>query len=191
MKTAIVVILLNIILLCNVYSEEIKTLSPDGNIEVSFKVSATGEPLYSISYKGIRFLNWSKLGLNFKVSGMLNSGLSILSVEKKIIDETFRIYSGKSKYSRNYCNETKISLEEKNPPSRKMDIYLRAYNDGAAFRYGLPQQTSISSFVISAEETYFNFSSDYECWAMKKNIFNHSYEGEYRHYNLRDRKSVV
>lgn len=184
MKTGIVAIILNILLLCNLYSEEIKTLSPDGNIEISFKISANGEPLYSISYKGIRFLNWSNLGLNFKVSGMLNSGLSILSVEKKIIDETFRIYSGKSKYSRNYCNETKISLEEKSPPSRKMDIYLRAYNDGAAFRYGLPQQTSINSFVISAEDTYFNFSGDYECWAMKKNIFNHSYEGEYRHYNL-------
>lgn len=184
MKSIIPVIILFFLLFTNIFSKEIKTFSPDGNVEISFNISSNGEPLYSISYKGTRFLDWSKLGLNFKNTGLLNSDLIVISQERKTIDETYRIYSGKSRYSRNYCNEIKISLREKGTKARILDIYLRAYNDGAALRYGIPQQPNISSFVISDEETYFNFSGDYECWAMKKNIFNHSYEGEYRQYNL-------
>lgn len=183
MKKIILVILIIFFARIN-YSEDIKTSSPDNNIEILFKLNEKGEPLYSISYDGNVFLNWSKLGLNFKDSGMLNSGFTITSVGRNIIDETFRIFSGKSKYSRNYCNETRVSLEEKNSPFRKLDVYLRAYNDGAAFRYGIPQQPEINSFEISTEETYYNFAGDYRCWAMKKNQLKHSYEGEYKPYKL-------
>ncbi len=166
------------------FAEDMITVSPDKIVEIHFKLSDKGEPLYSISFKGVKFLNWSKLGLNFNQSGTISSDLKILSVENVTIDETFRIYLGKSKYSRNYYNETKISLEEKTSPGRKIDIYFRAYNDGAAFRYGIPEQANINSFIISNEETYFNFSGDYQCWAMKKDRFRHSYEGEYRPYKL-------
>lgn len=182
MKISIIVLFL--LINVKLYTNEIRIISPDNNIEILFKLNEKGEPLYSISYNGTRFLNWSPLGLNFKGSGMLNSGLKLTSIGRNIVDETYRIYSGKSKYSRNYCNETRISLEEKKTPSRKIDIYFRAYNDGAAFRYGIPQQLNINEFIISTEETYFNFAGNYECWAMKKDRLSHSYEGEYRRYKL-------
>ncbi len=166
------------------YSEDITTLSPDNRVKIVFKLSESGEPLYSVSFNDAKFLNWSKLGLNFRDGGMLNSGLKIISTSRNTIDETYRIYSGKSKYSRNYCSETVISLEEKNAPGRKIDIYFRAYNDGAALRYGIPAQSNMSSFVIKTEETFFNFSGDYSCWAMKKDKVRHSYEGEFRSYRL-------
>ncbi len=158
--------------------------SPDGNIKMSFRLNSDLEPQYSITYRSLNFLKWSNLGLNFKGSGQLNSGFNIIGVENNSIDETFRIYSGKSAYSRNYCNEIKVSLEEKNSPNRKLDIYLRAYNDGAALRYGFPEQNNMNQFIISTEDTYFNFGGNYECWAMKKDRFRHSYEGEYREYRL-------
>lgn len=166
------------------YSQEYKTISPDGSIEISFRLNSDSEAQYRISSKGDNFLEWSNLGLNFLETGNLNSGFRIVDVITQTVDETYRIYSGKSKYSRNFCNETRVSIEEINSPNRKLFIYLRAYNDGAAFRYGIPQQNNMSSFVISEEETYFNFSGDFECWAMKKNVFKHSYEGEYKKYNL-------
>ena len=180
----ILTFLLVFILNLTIHSEEIKTISPDGNIEINFRLSAKGEPEYRISYNNENFLSWSKLGLNFVESGKLTSGMQVVEVTSRTIDETYRIYSGKSKYSRNNCNETKVSLIEKSSPNRKLDIYLRAYNDGAAFRYGIPVQENLSSFMISTEETYYNFSGDYKCWAMKKDRFRHSYEGEYREYNL-------
>ncbi|MEO8513493.1 MAG: glycoside hydrolase family 97 protein [Ignavibacteria bacterium] len=180
----ILILILGLVFIGNIHSEEIKTTSPDNSIVISFKLSENGEPLYSINYNGVQFLNWSKLGLNFKGSGMLASDLKLVTIARNTVDETYRVYSGKSKYSRNYCNETLISLEEKKSPARKIDIYFRAFNDGAAFRYGIPEQQNINSFEISTEETYFNFEGDYQCWAMKKNSFRHSYEGEYKPYKL-------
>ena len=165
-------------------SSQYNVSSPDGNVIINFRLNSEGEPQYRISYKSNGFLNWSNLGLNFKETGELNSGFKISAAETKTIDETFRIYSGKSAYSRNYCNEIKISLEESTSPNRKLDLYFRAYNDGAALRYGIPAQKSMSPFIISTEETYFGFAGDYQCWAMKKDRFRHSYEGEYREYRL-------
>jgi alpha-glucosidase len=166
------------------YSQEYKTTSPDGRVEISFRLNSDGEPQYRISCKGENILEWSNLGLTFSESGSLESPMKVTGAVTSLIDETYRIYSGKSKYSRNFCNETKVSLEDAGSKKIKIDVYLRAYNDGAAFRYGIPQQNNISSFVITEEETFFNFSGDFECWAMKKNVFKHSYEGEYKKYNL-------
>ena len=179
-------IVITFIVLFGVYPafSQYSVTSPDGNVKVNFRLNSDGEPQYRISYKTNGFLNWSNLGLNFKESGELNSGFKISGTETNSIDETFRIYSGKSANSRNYCNEIKISLEESSSPNRKLDLYFRAYNDGAAIRYGIPAQKSMSPFIISTEETYFSFAGDYQCWAMKKDRFRHSYEGEYREYRL-------
>lgn len=183
MKILLILFLFTFIGIASIFSQY-SVESPDGNITISFRLNSDLEPQYSITYKAQNFLKWSNLGLNFKGSGELNSGFKITTVENNSIDETFRIYSGKSAYSRNYCNEIKISIEEKNSPNRKLDIYLRAYNDGAAFRYGIPTQNDLNQFIISTEDTYFNFAGNYECWAMKKERFRHSYEGEYKEYRL-------
>ena len=129
MKILLIVFLFTFIGITSIFTQH-SVESPDGNIRISFRLNSDLEPQYSITYRSQNFLKWSNLGLNFKGSGELNSGFKITSVENNSIDETFRIYSGKSAYSRNYCNEIKISLEEKSSPNRKLDIYLRAYNDG-------------------------------------------------------------
>ena len=167
-----------------IFAADTKTISPDGNLEMVFRLNNSGEPLYCISYKGYKFLNWSKLGLNLNESGLLNSDLRLLSIERKSIDETYKIYSGKSKYSRNYCNETRISLEEKNSGKRKLDIYIRVYNDGAAFRYGLPQQTNIGNFEISTRRPISILPVIMNAGLSKTDRFRHSYEREYKPYKL-------
>ena len=45
----------------------------------------------------------------------------------------------KSKHAEiiNNYNELKLILKEKSGPMRQMELYVRAYNDGAAFRYKL------------------------------------------------------
>ena len=163
---------------------EIKTVSPSGEIEIKFRLNPEGVPQYKITYRGYSFLNWSGLGMKFD-NGELSGGFKIVSTKNTIVDETYRLVSGKSKYSRNYCNETKIILKETSGRKKTLELFFRAYDDGAAFRYGLPEQESFKEFVLSTEETYFNFAGNYTCWAMKKPRFRHSYEGEYLKYRLR------
>jgi len=183
MKKHVLLIMLLFFLICfSSNSEIINTVSPDKNIVISFKLDDAGSPNYSISYRNSVFIEWSKLGLNFINYGYLGTGMKQVSVKRKLIDETFTIIAGKSKYSRNYCNETTVLLEEKS--GKLMGLYFRAYNDGAAFRYGCPLQPYIRDFVLSTEETRFNFAGDYNCWALKREKFRHSYEGEYKKYSI-------
>lgn len=184
MKIYLIALFLLLTVTTGLFAEEIQTVSPDGNVIVYFDLSPIGEPQYKISFGGNEFMLWSKLGLNLKDGGKISADMKVTTIERETIDETYRLYSGKSAYSRNYCSETRISLQENSAGKRKLDIIFRAYNDGAAFRYVLPAQQSISDFVISAEETYFNFAGNYLCWAMKKDKMSHSYEGEYLPYTM-------
>lgn len=172
-------------LLC---AETIDTYSPDNNIKISCRTDDNGTAQYMLTAGNTVILSWSGLGLRFKDGGLLNTNLNVLSVEKNLLDETYSIIAGKSKYGRDYCNETKLTLEERSGAKRKIELWFRAYNDGAAFRYGIPKQQAISSFSLVSEETFYNFTSDDICWAMKKGGFKHSYEGEYKKSMLSDLK---
>ena len=92
------------------FSEEIQTISPDGNVTIHFNLGSVGEPQYKVSFGGNEFLEWSKLGLNLKDGGKISADMKVVGVERESIDESYRLYSGKSAYSRNYCSETRISL---------------------------------------------------------------------------------
>ena len=41
---------------------------------------------------------------------------------------------------------------------------MRAYNDGIAFRYDLPEESGLGQFVLTDELTEFHFADDYRCW---------------------------
>ncbi|MBL8017139.1 MAG: glycoside hydrolase family 97 N-terminal domain-containing protein, partial [Ignavibacteria bacterium] len=108
------------------FAEEIQTVSPDGNVIVYFDLSPIGEPQYKISFGGNEFMLWSKLGLNLKDGGKISADMKVIAIERETIDETYRLYSGKSAFSRNYCSETRISLQESSAGKRKLDIIFRA-----------------------------------------------------------------
>jgi alpha-glucosidase len=52
-------------------------------------------------------------------------------------------------------------------------LTFRAYNEGAAFCYTLPEQDALKNFVISAEKTQFSFTQDHTAYAV------YSAQGQY------------
>jgi alpha-glucosidase len=56
---------------------------------------------------------------------------------------------------------------------------VRAYDDGVAFRYVVPEQAGISDFKVMNEATQFNFPKDYDCWGANMGRFDSSFEAEY------------
>jgi len=173
------------------FAQDILTTSPDKNIVINFRLGSNGEPQYSISAYKENFVLWSNLGLDFKAGGMLDKNFKVLNVSTNIINETYKIIAGKSAYARNYCNETKILLEEYSGQKRQLEIYLRAYNNGCAFRYGIPSQSNIKDFILQKENTEFNFADNYEVWVMRQKSFKNSYEGPYLHLNVQTINKVV
>jgi alpha-glucosidase len=158
----------------------LKLLSPDKQLEITLALNTQGAPVYSISYRNRPVIADSTLGLEFKQGGLLSKNLRFTDSSRSARDETYTLVAGKTRQARDHYNELAVSLEEQQPPQRKLELIFRAYNDGAAFRYRLlPAQTDMKSFEITAERSEFRFPTDLNCWALQLGGFTTSYEGEY------------
>src|ERR1035437_581944 len=77
-----------------------------------------------------------------------------------------------------------VSLREPAAPHRQIELHFRAYNDGAAFRYFIPDQEILSQFEILAERSEFRFPADYTCWAAQYGSFTTAQEKEFDRISL-------
>ena len=75
-----------------------------------------------------------------------------LEVQKRVIDETYMLKSGKQLLTRNYCNEYTLTFKDKT--KRTFQLIVRVYNTGVAFRYAFPE-TDKKFHVIQKEMTEF------------------------------------
>ena len=143
--------------------------SPDGQVVVRFDLKAHGElpacPVYSVSYHGRAVLADSWLGLELR-AGSLASGMRITGQQSRTRDTTWQPVAGELQSIRDHCNEVVVDLQEIRPPLRRVQVTLRAYDEGLAFCYTLPVQAGLTDFVITRERTQFAFAGDYTAWAV-------------------------
>ncbi|HJQ23556.1 MAG TPA: glycoside hydrolase family 97 protein [Blastocatellia bacterium] len=162
----------------------LKLLSPDGQLEVTVALDSEGAPIYSVAYRNQPVIAPSTLGLEFKSGGLLSKHLRLMETRRDARDETYPLVTGKARQARDHYNELVASLEESQAPHRKLELVFRAYDDGAAFRYRLPAQAGLSNIEIAAERSQFRFPTDLTCWALQRDSFSTSYEGEYDRMTL-------
>ncbi|PTQ13088.1 alpha-glucosidase [Sphingomonas oleivorans] len=153
--------------------------SPDGSISVSFTPSVGDQPpLYQVTRKGEVVIASSPLGLNlYDVTPF--GPLEVVAANRASADRSYKLTATKTATARDHYNELTVSLRERDGSQRKLDIIFRAYDDGAAFRYSLPQQPGFTSVQLAGERTQFNFPADYDCWGLNLGRTNLSHEGEY------------
>ena len=65
-----------------------------------------------------------------------------------------------------------------------MNLIVRAYPDGVAFRYVLPAQPGLTHFIVSKELTSFHFASNATVWAGITEQHHNSFEHEYAKHPL-------
>ena len=167
-------------------TERYTAQSPDGKLSISLKLSSKGEPVYDVAYKGQAVLNDSPLGLYLKGEPALNKGFRVLGTKPRSGDETWDQVAGAQHQVRNHFQELEVALQEKKGLKRRLDIVLRAYDEGVAFRYRIPQQPNISSFTISSEATGFVFPADAAAYGLNIGKFVSPYEGEFKKIQLDD-----
>lgn len=99
--------------------------------------------------------------------------LKLLKVGKPVlIRENYFVTHGKRSHCTNAANEVTIAFET--PAKAKLNLILRAYNDGVAFRYEFPEKTG--SFVVKDELTAYSIPDSTKRWMEK---FNPANEGLY------------
>ncbi len=159
--------------------------SPDGNMEMTFHLTAAGTPQYTLNYGDQKVILPSSLG--FELRGVLKAqklvynadgtiskedreplnsfydGFKVENVETASFDETWEPVWGEEAEIRNNYNELLVNLVQPST-ERKMAVRFRLYNDGLGFRYEFPYQKNLSYFVINEELTQFALAGDHTAW---------------------------
>jgi len=144
--------------------------SPDGNVSVKLVLKDIGElpncPAYAVTYNDRSVITDSRLGLAIKNAAPLQSGFEIVKVSRISHDRTYSPVYGERKTIRDHYNQLVAELREIHPPHRRLNLTFRAYNEGAAFCYTMPEQDALENFVIPAEKTQFGFTHDHTAYAV-------------------------
>ncbi|MBQ4022161.1 MAG: glycoside hydrolase family 97 N-terminal domain-containing protein, partial [Bacteroidales bacterium] len=122
--------------------------SPDGNLVINIS-EETGQLLLSIDYKGERLIAPSPVGIEFE-EGFCGTGIKMKPGRKERITDDYDMPVGKASHIHSVSNQRVVSLTS--PDGRKVDICLRAFDDGVAYRYLFPEQEGIDSLRIRSEK---------------------------------------
>ena len=112
-------------------------------------------------------------------AGMFRQALISRSSAVKEVKETYKLVVGKAGNVKNNYRQVLISLEDNLSPDLKINIEVRVFNDGVAFRYLFPKQEGVSTFTIIEERTQFRFTINPVVKALWLPNFTSSHEGLY------------
>ncbi|WP_217988293.1 glycoside hydrolase family 97 protein [Aliifodinibius salipaludis] len=153
--------------------------SPDGNLAVTFSLSNSGSPQYTVQYGDDQVIDTSGLGIEFQSLPPLKDGVQISSIERRSVNETWQPVWGEQKEVRSHYNELLVSLKETNNQERVVKLRFRVFNDGVGFRYEVPAQKSMAdSLFVMNEQTEFALTGDHTSWWIPADY--DSYEYNYK-----------
>ena len=142
-----------------VFSQNVS--SPSKKISVNFKLTATGQPSYSVNYANKAVISESTLGIKLKGKPALDANFAIDSVKNSSFNESWKPVLGEQANIVNHYNEIVIALSQKETHV-KMNIIFRVFDEGVAFRYDFPKQAALNYFIISDEVSQFNLTENHK-----------------------------
>lgn len=150
--------------------------SPDGSIVASVKMDGNGELSYSVQKNGTSVVEGSALGMDIAEDDF--DLTTIHAVNTRKVEGSYENKSGKSSAVKYECNETTITLKGWD---FYLDIVMRAYDEGYAFRYGVRAvDGSSGTMTVREEKTEFVLPSGSSVWAQQ--YVSSSTEGNYFSY---------
>ena len=167
---------------CSAFAENrsVSSSSPGGNIKATVYLT-DGRLSYTVEKDGRVVVKDSPLGL--KTSGAdLTEGLDFVSTATAETDTPYWLPVGKQLHYRDHCNTLSVVTAK---DDCRLTVEFRLYDDGFAFRYGIPEHGGNKSVTLTEEASRIRLGNFRSCLACKfrGNIQdpNYPYEG---HYNL-------
>lgn len=137
--------------------------SPDGSLTLEVTLPE-GHPHYQVKADGDTVVAPSPLGFELEEAPSMRDGFSLVGRSTRSVDETWSPAWGTESQIRNHFHEQTLQLQETEHPSRRMNLVLRAYDNGVAFRIVWPEQPHLDTLRIASEETCVRFTDDHTCW---------------------------
>ena len=164
--------------------------SPNGALEISIAtlrgqaVQTAGQLAYRVTFHGKPVLGWSHLGLALEGTPVLGAAVRIESAQTSSQDETWHSLAGKADPIRNHYNAVTVQTVETVANGRRLTIEARAFDEGLAIRYAVPQQAAIKELRLLNEVTQFHFVKDATTWPLILRDFQTSSEDDYHELTL-------
>ena len=136
--------------------------SPGGKVKLHVELTSSGQPQYSLTYKGKTVIKPSTLGYELIAADNLMDGFSVQTTQTSTFDETWHPVWGETKDIRNNYNELFVALKQ-DRTGRLMNLRFRVYDYGMGLRYEFPQQTN-AYFLVKEEHTQFALTGDHKAW---------------------------
>jgi len=154
--------------------QKLSVLSPNQKISVSLfsqQNAESGEWYLKVSYsngnisEAIPKIN---LGLSRSDQDFYKELKFLKATKPFLINEQYTALHGKRSLCSNEASEVVVSFE--NPSKAKLNIIIRAYNDGFTFRYEFPEKQG--TYVIKDELTAYSITNGTTRWMEKWNPAN-------------------
>ena len=136
--------------------------SPGGKVKLHVELTPSGQPQYSLTYKGKTVIKPSTLGYELIGADNLMDGFSVQTTQTSTFDETWHPVWGETKDIRNNYNELFVALKQ-DRTGRLMNLRFRVYDYGMGLRYEFPQQPN-AYFLVKEEHTQFALTGDHKAW---------------------------
>src|SRR6202000_1590381 len=156
----------------------ITVTSPDKKIVFVVDKDQSGL-IYRVSYKGQLLVNNSRLSISFKDGGTFGKNITLGKPVFQKMEETYDLIVGKSSKVHSLSNEVMIPVIENNGLKRQLNIEVRVFNDGAAFRYVIPGKPGWQNVEITDEANTFNLTNDPTALTLFRENYTTSHEGFY------------
>lgn len=155
----------------------IEVLSPDNSKKIVFLENQNRNELtFSVYYDTKQVIQTSVLELISEELGF-SGKVVVEKIETSTENSTWNSRFSELSTIPNHYNQTKIYLKQ---GEAKVNIIARAYNEGVAFAYEIPEQNNIDEISLS-ENIHYNFSDNYPVWSTpkrKKRVL--TAQGEYK-----------
>ena len=142
-----------------------------GGNSIGLSLDQDGKLWYTVKRKGQTVVMPSRLGLHLANVPSLCDKFTISNITRRKVEASWKpLYGERAEIDESF-EEAAICVED--DLGRILEIRLRAYSEGTAFQYVIPEQEKIKEFTITQEDTGFTFPSGSMAWE------EHGVEGEY------------
>ncbi len=163
------------------HASELNVTSPDGRNQISFskpgkeltyRVNRDGKELIAPSRAGLDIDNWTwEMALGKRDLAQPECWMDLMTVDSvtvnPVVDTTWSpLYGERSTVKDNY-NSATLHMSRKDKSDYRLDVEVRAYNEGLAFRYFFPEHPAAIFHKVVGDLTDYTFPEGTMAWSEK------------------------
>lgn len=154
-------------------TKPIRIISPNGRVEVAFRLDAAGVPRYEVWLDKKPALADSRLGL-VREDEDFSVGMRLLSASSaEPVRERYEILTAKRRVNDYRATRRVLRLQSADGP--ELDIIFQVSDDGVAFRYLFPGTSDVARH-LKQETTSFHFLPGTRAWLQPMSVAKSGWE---------------